>query len=61
MKPIMTLDYRDWTLGAQEQRQGFVEQIIESLEATGFVKLVNHGFDEQQLKEVFDLVRLYPM
>jgi non-haem dioxygenase in morphine synthesis N-terminal len=61
MKPILRLDYRDWTSGNEKQRQGFVEQIMESLETTGFVKLINHGFDEQQLKEAFDLVRLYPI
>lgn len=61
MKPILTLDYRDWTSGTEEQRQGFVEQIMKSLETTGFVKLINHGFDEQQLTEAFEFVRLYPM
>ena len=61
MKPILRLDYRDWTSGNEEQRQRFIEQIIESLETTGFVKLINHGFAPQQLKEAFDLVRLFPM
>ena len=59
MKPILRLDFRDWSSGNEEQRQGFINQIMESFETTGFVKLVNHPFDEQQLKKAFDLVRLH--
>ena len=58
MKSILTVDYSHWVSGTEEQRRGFIARLMESLQITGFVKLINHGFSEQQLKEAFTWVRL---
>ena len=60
MAGILTLDYSHFTSGTEEQRRKFIHQILESFTTTGFVKITNHGFDEQQLKEVFGWVRPPP-
>ncbi|KAL8692118.1 MAG: hypothetical protein Q9218_002786 [Villophora microphyllina] len=59
MDPILTVDYSHWISGTEEQRHGFVENLMKSLDNTGFVKLINHGFSEQQLKEAFDWSRKF--
>ena len=57
MAAIRTLDYSHLTSDTEEQRQKFIHQILESFTTTGFVKIINHGFDEQQLKDLFEWVR----
>ncbi|KAI1759471.1 Clavaminate synthase-like protein [Hypoxylon sp. FL1150] len=50
---IPTLDLSHFTSGSEEQRQKFVQELLASFDTSGFVKLINHGFDEKQLNELF--------
>ena len=56
---IQTLDLGHFTSGTPEQRQQFVKDMLQSFDDSGFVKLVNHGFEEPKLKELFQWVWLY--
>lgn len=58
---LRTLDLSHFTKGTKEQRQQFVEELLASFDETGFAKLVNHGFDEQKLNDLFTWVRLAPV
>lgn len=53
---IPTLDLSHFTSGSEEQRQKFVQDLLASFDESGFVKLINHGFDEKQLSKLFTWV-----
>lgn len=46
MADILTLGYSHFTSGTEDQRQKFIQQILESFTTTEFIKITNHGFDE---------------
>ncbi|KAM3064944.1 hypothetical protein ACMFMG_011228 [Clarireedia jacksonii] len=50
---LRTLNLGHFTSGTQEQRLQFVDELLAGFIETGFVKLVNHGFDEQKLNDLF--------
>lgn len=53
---IQTLDLGHFIEGTPEQRKGFVDGLLRSFDDSGFVKLVNHGFDQDELTELFNWV-----
>lgn len=53
---IRTLDLSDFVHGSPEQRQAFVDGLLQSFDDSGFVKLVNHGFSQEQLTTLFGWV-----
>ncbi|KAM0813898.1 putative Clavaminate synthase-like protein [Seiridium cardinale] len=57
---LQTLDLSHFISDTQEQRQQFVDALLEAFHDMGFVKLINHGFDAQQLTDLFIWVRLAP-
>ncbi|KAK9773831.1 putative Clavaminate synthase-like protein [Seiridium cardinale] len=50
---LQTLDLSHFISDTQEQRQQFVDALLEAFHDMGFVKLINHGFDAQQLTDLF--------
>jgi isopenicillin N synthase-like dioxygenase len=53
---LRTLNLGHFTTGTQEQRRQFVDELLAGFVETGFVKLVNHGFEEQKLNDLFTWV-----
>ncbi|KAJ8123894.1 hypothetical protein O1611_g9487 [Lasiodiplodia mahajangana] len=50
---IPTLDLSHFTAGNDQQRRRFADGLLAGLIDTGFVKIINHGFDKTKLDEVF--------
>jgi isopenicillin N synthase-like dioxygenase len=53
---IPCLNYSNFCSGSQEQKENFAHALVESFEQTGFCKLECHGFELEQLSEMFDWV-----
>lgn len=58
MSTLRTLDYGHLVTGTASQRKRFIQELVAGLGEAGFVKLVNHGFDDQKLSDVFNWVSL---
>ncbi|KAI1174210.1 hypothetical protein F4777DRAFT_599679 [Nemania sp. FL0916] len=50
---IPTLDLSHFLAGNEQQRRQFADGLLAGLIDTGFVKIINHGLDQQKLDEVF--------
>ncbi|CRG89606.1 hypothetical protein PISL3812_06644 [Talaromyces islandicus] len=53
------LDTELYRSGAEEDRQAFANELVQSLARCGFVKLVNHGIADSLVKELFDWARRF--
>jgi len=52
------LDLSKFLLGNELERVEFSRALIESLKKQGFVRLVNHGFPDGFIQEIFSWVSL---
>jgi len=54
--PVLSLSH--FTSGSESERNDFTRELIDSFKATGFVTLINHGFSDEMIQELFFRVRL---
>ena len=57
MYTVAVLDYAKYVHGSVIERLDFAQHLINSLEKYGFVKLKNHGIPEEQVQQLFQMVR----
>jgi isopenicillin N synthase-like dioxygenase len=55
---LHSFDFSKFVLGNELERVEFSQALIESLRKHGFVRLVNHGFPDEFVQEVFSWVSL---
>lgn len=53
---VPTLDLSKFLSGTPEERKQFALDLLDSFERTGFAKLKNHTFSNDQLRELFHWV-----
>jgi isopenicillin N synthase-like dioxygenase len=53
---VPTLDFSKFISGTPEERKQFALDLLDSFERTGFAKLKNHTFSNDQLRELFHWV-----
>ncbi|RHZ66409.1 hypothetical protein CDV55_104884 [Aspergillus turcosus] len=53
MAEIPVLDAKKWVSGDDQERLDFARGLRHGLETLGFIKLINHGFSEEDLKGIF--------
>ena len=57
---LPVLDFADFAVGTAAQRAKYVHELVKSLSSVGFVKLVNHGFSQEQIANLFSKVLYSP-
>ena len=53
---LPVLDLLKYTRGNTQEQGQFNHDLLSSLQAYGFVKLINHGFDREYIDELMDWV-----
>jgi isopenicillin N synthase-like dioxygenase len=56
---IETLDFSKFHVGTDAERYEFSTVLLKGFANTGFVKLINHGFSQEEISQLFDEVRSY--
>jgi isopenicillin N synthase-like dioxygenase len=54
---LPTLDFSKWAHGKAADRSQFAKELASSLIDHGFVKMINHGMSEGEIREIFDWVK----
>lgn len=52
---VKTLDFSKFQ-GSESARLEFSRELLEGFKNEGFVKLINHGFDEEAINQLFKWV-----
>ena len=53
---LPVLDLSNYTRGNAQEQSHFSRDLLGSLQAHGFVKLINYGFDREYIDELMDWV-----
>ena len=53
---LPVLDLFHFTAGSPSQQAEFADALVKSLQETGFVKLINHGFLQDEVEHLFSQV-----
>lgn len=53
---LPSLDFAKWTHGDTADRSQFAKDLAGSLIDHGFVKMINHGMSDEDIREIFDWV-----
>ena len=53
---LPVLDLLNYTQGNTQEQGEFNHDLLSSLQAYGFVKLINHGFDREYIDKLMDWV-----
>lgn len=54
---IRTLDFSRFLDGDCSTRSEFATQLVDCLSTVGFVKLKNHGISDEEIRQLFEMVR----
>ena len=53
---LPVLDVLNYTQGDAQKKEQFGQDLLQSFQKHGFVKLVNHGFDRKYIDQLMDWV-----
>lgn len=58
---VRTLDFARFTSGDNRDQSEFAHDLVDSFISKGFVKLINHGIQDEEIRRLFDFVRHDPV
>jgi len=57
---LPTLDFAKWSSGDATDRYRFAKDLANSLIDHGFVKMINHGMSDEEIRDIFYWVKKNP-